>query len=353
MRKHLIAAMSLLVIANSTTFACNVPVFRYGLERWPADAYEAVVFHHGELTAPQQEIVTALTRAGEQSANLVVATVDTAKEIPEPWREIWKPLTNSTLPVMTLRYPSVGKPMNSWWSGPLSIETARALVDSPARRELAKRLLTGHSAVWVVLDGDDALMTRLDGELRKMEKELALPEPAPDDPQISNDVPLGIKFSTLRVSRADPSEAMFVRMLVGADSSFATEKGPLVFPVFGRGRALAGLTAENLTADTIVQIASFLCGACSCEVKSLNPGFDLLVAADWDAGLNGQVVKDPPLPPLVSLSTLAGTATKPALPSPPSPPPPAAHPLLQNLVIAVAIALIVIVGLTVWLKRQP
>ena len=34
----------------------------------------------------------------------------------------------------------------------------------------------------------------------------------------------------------------------------------------------------------------------------MNPGFDLLMAADWEALLEGRVVKDPPLPPLVGMS---------------------------------------------------
>ena len=32
-------------------------------------------------------------------------------------------------------------------------------------------------------------------------------------------------------------------------------------------------------------MCGFLLGACSCEVKRMNPGWDLLLRADWDEGL--------------------------------------------------------------------
>ena len=39
---------------SSAAQACSVPVFRYALERWPADAYRLVIFHNGPLSAEQQ-----------------------------------------------------------------------------------------------------------------------------------------------------------------------------------------------------------------------------------------------------------------------------------------------------------
>ena len=40
------ASIALLTIAlASVAIACQVPVFRYALERWPADNYELVVLH--------------------------------------------------------------------------------------------------------------------------------------------------------------------------------------------------------------------------------------------------------------------------------------------------------------------
>jgi hypothetical protein len=34
---------------SAPAVACNIPVFRYALERWRADSYEAVLFYRGRL----------------------------------------------------------------------------------------------------------------------------------------------------------------------------------------------------------------------------------------------------------------------------------------------------------------
>ena len=56
----LLVAASLLVPAP--LWACDVPVYRYALERWEADAYEVSVYHGAPLTAEQQAAVEVLTR---------------------------------------------------------------------------------------------------------------------------------------------------------------------------------------------------------------------------------------------------------------------------------------------------
>jgi len=72
-------------------------------------------------------------------------------------------------------------------------------------------------------------------------------------------------------------------MLLDSEDDLDKAKGPVVLPVFGRGRVLVGLEGESLTAKEMTSSAKFLCGACSCRVKELNPGMDLLLTADWDA----------------------------------------------------------------------
>ena len=63
--------------------------------------------------------------------------------------------------------------------------------------------------------------------------------------------------------------------------------------IFGRGRALDALIGKGINADTIAEAAKFLCGACSCQVKRLNPGVDLLIAANWDTILNAEDAAQP------------------------------------------------------------
>ena len=77
---------------------------------------------------------------------------------------------------------------------------------------------------------------------------------------------------------------------------------PIFLPLIG-----AGVTAEN-----IHDSAAFLVGACSCEVKEQNPGFDLLLAADWDVLLSQDGV------PLLASETrkIAPTGTAELVPIP-------------------------------------
>jgi hypothetical protein len=58
-------------------------------------------------------------------------------------------------------------------------------------------------------------------------------------------------------------------------------KGPVLVPVFGQGRALCALEGQDISAQSIEDVARFLTSACSCQVKQLNPGYDLLVKAEW------------------------------------------------------------------------
>jgi hypothetical protein len=339
--------------ASGDLRACNVPVFRYALERWPADAYRVTVFHRGEMAGAQKEVVQALAAASESSANLAVAVVDAAKEIPTHHTNAWSLVKDATLPALLLQYPVSTQTDRALWSGALSAENVRNLVDSPVRRELAGRLQKGESAVWLLLESGDAAQDKkvadmLAEQLKRIEKEVELPPAAPDDPSMSAEVPLRIAFSVLRVSRNDPAEQMLVRMLRGLREEAAKEPGPLVVPVFGRGRALDAFAGGQLTGELIENVIAFICGACSCEVKSMNPGVDLLVATDWDAALTGQAVKDPPPPPLISLSALAaaGQTSQVAQASPTAPIKPPVSPLIRNVVLVLLIVVVVIGMLT-------
>jgi hypothetical protein len=94
-------------------------------------------------------------------------------------------------------------------------------------------------------------------------------------------------------------------------------KGPIVFPVFGRGRALGAFWDDALTARTIEEAGAFLAGACACEVKEQNPGIDLLVSLDWDQALSVVPAEEPkPIPlPEIPRGTPPAPLEKPLAPS--------------------------------------
>ena len=279
-------AFGLLMCAGfgSAVQACNVPVFRYALERWPAEPFHVVIFYRGTLEAEQQTLTYSLEKT--QFANIEVTTLDLDSKLDPLLEKVWKQETNAALPWTVILPPHGDETPVPLWSGHLTRAIVTQLIDSPLRRELAKRLLRGDSAVWLLLESEDKaandrVAELLTQEVAKQEKEIKLPPPDPDDPQMHANLSLRVAFSVMRASRNDPSEAFFYKMLLHGESVPANE--PTVFPIFARGRVLAALSGSKVTAKIIHDASTFICGACSCEVKELNPGKDLLLAANWNS----------------------------------------------------------------------
>ena len=193
---------------------------------------------------------------------------------------------------------------------------------------MIRRLVAGQTAVWLLLESgqsaqDDSTASLLETELKKLEKELKLPEltTSPED-AILTDTPLQVAFSVIRVKRDSADEQALVGMLIRSEPDLAELSDPMVFPVFGRGRALLPLIGAGITAKNIYDSAAFLVGPCSCEVKEQNPGFDLLLTADWEnlvsqSGISlaagATPAKDPPavaeLVPIPAGASTAGSNT--------------------------------------------
>jgi hypothetical protein len=294
--------------------ACNVPVFRYALERWEADPYEVIVFHREPLTAEQQVFLDSVERAGRDGlANLTVNRVNLAAEVSPPLRKMWDAQENPSPPWMVVRYPRQLGIETPTWAGPLTAETAGKLLDSPARRNISQKLLAGDAVVWLLLESgdqkrDEQAEQLIENETQNLQQTLKLPEPSPQDPPINANLPLKIAFSNVRIGRSDPAERMLVGMLLNRDPNLIAAQEPMLFPIFGRGRVIPPAVGKEIRAEAIRDMAEFLTGPCSCQVKELNPGYDLLLSANWGALVGYQEVMLPEPPPLVSMSQFAATA---------------------------------------------
>jgi hypothetical protein len=346
--------------------ACNVPVFRYALEHWRADRdedrYQVTVFHRGPLAADQQARVQALRKHSEGKANLAVETVDLVGKVGQSLQKLWKDQKGAALPWVVLRYPgSAAEDRTTFWTGPLSSSTLDSLAESPMRREIARRLLSGDSIVWLLLEcgdptRDDAAAALLDAQLRRLEEQIQLPELTPDDSdRLLSRLPLRLVFSSLRLSRKAAEEQMLVAMLLHSDDDLADSNQSMVFPIFGRGRALDPLIGKGINADTLTKTARFLCEGCSCQVKRLNPGIDLLTATDWDAVVGDEAPAEPKTAPTpgrrVSLPPPPTAASPAATPAPV--PPSDRHDSLLWAAIAGAGVMVVLTGAWVRKVRSP
>jgi hypothetical protein len=325
----LVAALSAWALAG-VAMACDVPVFRYALERWEASPYTAVVFHDGPLSAEDKIALGLLANAAEDKehpANLIVKTVDTQKDLEGAAEELYLRACPAKLPWVAVLEPQefpgmVGDEMalgfrNLLWGGPLELGAAQRLVDSPKRREIARRLLQGDSAVWLLVESgdkakDDAAAELIAENLKKVQVEMkdAL-RPTDDSDRDPNSpaagdmtaaVPLKVAFSLVRMSRSEAGEDVLAEMLQSTDTR--GEEGapePVAFIIFGRGRILAAFPGKQIGADQIFEASGFCLQDCSCVIKDNRPGMDMLMAVDWEGLLSGELVVDKALPPLTGV----------------------------------------------------
>jgi hypothetical protein len=319
-------AVGLGAALECSVHACSTPVFRYALERWDPAPYPLLVFHRGPLTPAALEALKSLELPG-RPANVEVTPVEVSGNLLPAVRQIWERHTNAPLPWAVLRYPASEAETADAWAGPLHAPTLAQLVDSPVRREILRRLSVGDAAVWVLLEcgqaaDDQAAAKLLEAELKKASRTIELP-PDPDTDQ-TNVVALKAVFSLLRVPRQTPEEELFIRTLLAVDPGLSARSNAITVPVFGRGRAMCALPSSQLNPQVIQEMAAFVTGPCSCEVKDLNPGVDMLMAADWPTVVSGPRLSDPPSAPLPGLgavvkpparATVVAAAAEPAPPS--------------------------------------
>ncbi len=286
------SSLGLVLILSATAFACSVPVFRYAIEHWRPDAYRVFVYHDQDLTDDDRTLLAKIEYEAKVGANVQAQTVDLRQSLEPIDKARWDLHSDKPLPQMIVQLPAgIGG-----GEAPVAVANWNAtevdhLIASPKRDEIGKRLVAGE-VVWVFLESDntddnDKLFLLLNEQLSIQQETLELPEI--DDADL-NDLSadpesLEIKFSIVRVSRSDASEKWFVEMLLSIEPDLRDAElvdQAMVFPVFGRGRALYALVGEGINPGMIRDAATFLTGACQCTVKAENPGVDLLIPMPWD-----------------------------------------------------------------------
>lgn len=316
MRKLLLTALAVLGICMSWTpikaNACAIPVFRYALERWPPYPYQIIVFHDKALDKKEEDAIEAIE---ESYSNLSGWHVDLNDKLPEELSLIWEEeKKKADLPWLVVRYPEQFWGVvdsKTFWSGPFDLQKLSEVTSSPARTELVQNMLRGISSVWVYVEGgdkenDDAKVKILKDRLAMIKKEAILPPEAFEEVgqgEMADTVPLKIDFEIIRLARDDPKEQVFLNMLLKTERELGKHKNePMFFPVFGQGRALWALIGKGINDEMIDRICEFMLGDCSCEIKDLNPGVDLLITADWFGGISNILsVSDIP-PTLVGIN---------------------------------------------------
>ena len=255
--------------------ACSLPVFRFALDRWPADTFRLLV---AEQEAKEPGVSKFLRNFGADSGlNLEIQR--TAEG-----------------PSRLLRPPHGDAAETTVWQGKVEERWLQSLGESPAATELVRRLLAGDSAVWVLVESgnsplDEAAAAALEKRLAYLQQAIQIP---PADPNDLSSRPgpgpeLTVRFSLVRIRPADRAgedpDTLLRAALAGPQSGLASTNQPWFAAVFGRGRVLGAWPAADFGHEQIDEICIFLSGACSCQVKRQNPGWDLLLKVDWEERL--------------------------------------------------------------------
>mgnify|MGYP005844859429 CR=1 FL=1 len=315
--RSVILVVFLVAVTPALGWACSLPVFRYALEHWPSDPYRILIIPAEKWRESDEADLRWLAEQKRQGANIDFRKWDGDATIVAGSDARWFGSANPATRVSRfVVFPPASAAERSGGTNrpvgvaPWSQESLAKLLNSPIRQELTERLLRGE-VVWVFLESgnaslDDPIAALLKDRLAHEQRTLRLPEILPGDRPLLRDPTgeLAIRFSIVRVRRSDPAEGWLIEQLLSVEADLRDPeviRQPMVFPVFGRGRALYALTGKGINAETIHEAARFLTGACQCTVKAENPGVDLLLAVSWEDAVQKTPVAPALLPPLVGL----------------------------------------------------
>ncbi len=296
--------------------ACQVPVFRYALERWESANYRLIVMHRTPLPRSiQQELLTLQRKLSSQSdsANLSLEVIDVGKINPSAQKALPGIQSMRSDPWFVLLNPD----KQVVYSAPFVQGGTGTVINSPTRKRATELIVSGASVVWVFIPNNDKQASEqvhetLKKALKKAKETIHIPSGIyrPEDLKnnhaqdidmedvLRSSIPLKIEFPILTLDRNASEEAVFFAMLTQGMPE-ELKKEPLLVPLFSRGRILQPIPASHVSVDVILKGCNYLCGACSCTVKESNPGTDIIIQQDWKKHLqDGLVVIDKTLPPL-------------------------------------------------------
>ncbi len=361
--------LSAILLQPMFSWTCDIPVFRYALELWPADPYEFFVVYDGSLSEEEQELVNRLNRdEGEDAikANFRIHLFDQNSLSEEEQTSLYGDKEPGDETTLIVRFPTFMRRMDTLWRGPFTSENVESLIDSPIRQEVGRRLLNGETSVWILLESgnkekDDAAAKLLGEKIKEMEEMLQLPVMqdmtglSGEQIELNEGLDLRIGFSMVRLSRDDPKESFLITTLMNSETDLVEYLGePMAFPVYGRGRALYALVGRGINEDTILDACAFMTGPCTCQVKGLNPGTDLLMAVDWQGALGNQSLGEREMSRFLGIPALAQSEIPEVTPVNMSTAGenPEAGNLIRNILIVVGVIVIINIFVFVRLYRN-
>ncbi|MBN1761394.1 MAG: hypothetical protein JW863_23930 [Chitinispirillaceae bacterium] len=306
-KKWLFPVMVFLIGFESV--ACNVPVFRYALERWQQEQYIVSYIHDGSAPIDEKQVAALAGYCTDEvhgpesgtraNARCVVIAADSSLSGEE--RMIVGREMPDKFPEVRVNFPFAAGIRAPLWRGDPHAPELPTVLASPLRENIVTSILSGTTAIWVFIEcgnrtEDRKYLALLKKELDKGEKTITLPELSQQDSMdyLPDGSPeLRIDFEIMRVSRNDPQEKMFISMIEAMEPPIRSMRDkPIAFAVFGRGRYLHALVGKGINAQTIEQTNRYITGPCACTVKAENPGKDLLLPDRWESGIRKKFVHE-------------------------------------------------------------
>jgi hypothetical protein len=269
------------LLAVGATWACDTPVYLYTLLQWGRDPYRVYYLHRS--AEPESDSATnrylqneSAAASGHSNVTLAKANVDrlAADGSDRHAARLWAEHQSQRLPLHVVLTPRG----DELFAGRLDLAAAKTLLDSPKRRELARQLSQGKHGLLLVLEGTNAAGNAAAAKVVRAAVAAAKAHEL--------DVP------TVTVSRSDPREAWLIKQLLSLEADLHEFTTPMVFGVFGRGHALEPFLGRGITEANITDLVGLMTGPCSCDMKAVDLGMDLLTDWDWDthvAGLESDV----------------------------------------------------------------
>lgn len=314
-------------VAMATAHACDLPVYRYALERWSPDSHAVLFFFDGEKGAADAEVRRVLG-AGEcpkPPANVTFREFNRGNDerpLPEETEaEAWERHQADRLPFYIVLTPD-GREV---FAGKLAVAEARGMLSSPVRERLAGELCAGKMVLLFLRSGRKEADDEASAAMREA---------------MASAGAAGLPLTVLEVGRKDPSEDWLVRQLLTIEEDLPELDSPMVFGVIGRGHVLPPYVGKGISPENIRGLLEMMGGPCTCELKGADGGLDLLMDWDWEGRLSGRLEEAAPVAAPSALKGTDGARLQ--------------RRVAQDIAVGVGVLLVVVVGVGVMIwRRRP
>lgn len=288
-----------------------------GPGKWKPDYYRALVIHDAGNPVESDEGVRAIrAKIVEKikSLNILLGKIDMADKsnIDGNTAELLKMLKPEKFPFTVIYFPENSDVENPLWAGYMTPEEADIIAESPARREIARRLLKGESAVWLFVESgidykDYRILNLLSEEIRKigsdpLGNEIPVQaETGGKNLEIKPGKPAGM--SIIRISRDDADEKFLLKILNDMEPEIMNVSNePVLVPIHGRGKISGLLAGDEVDREGIRKIVELFSVRSVDSEKELNLGTALLLSVNWDGFAGNKLSVDGELPALRDFS---------------------------------------------------